>query len=212
MVWPKNVSYFFILFFHLVISSEENSSSTIKNDSTVKMVNLNTQNRIFNAWVEVSIDGPFGTAARRILSAENAILIAGGIGVTPFASILQSLWYRSMSSKAAKVQTVDFVWVNRDCNAFEWFLEMLGELELQQLQLGDKRFIRVHLYMTSAKQEREIKLVDVIDMDDDNRLTGNKQALDKEKVKGFSMKLKPGRPSWNEVYNIELSFFEFSRS
>lgn len=40
------------------------------------------------------IDGPYGTPTRRIFTSEHAVLIGAGIGITPFASILQSIMYR----------------------------------------------------------------------------------------------------------------------
>ena len=63
--------------------------------------------------------------------------------MTPFASILQSLWYKySRSLKKCsncshewydkldlkKFSKVDFIWTNRDFGAFEWFIQLLGEI------------------------------------------------------------------------------------
>ena len=42
------------------------------------------------------IDGPYGTPTRRIFASEHAVLIGAGIGITPFASILQSIMHRSV--------------------------------------------------------------------------------------------------------------------
>jgi len=53
---------------------------------------------LFFLLKKISIDGPYGTASRRIFNSEHAVLIAGGIGVTPFASILQSLWFKYTKS------------------------------------------------------------------------------------------------------------------
>lgn len=44
--------------------------------------------------VQCYIDGPYGTPTRRIFASEHAVLIGAGIGITPFASILQSILYR----------------------------------------------------------------------------------------------------------------------
>ena len=44
--------------------------------------------------LEVYIDGPFGAPSSNIFRAEHAVLIGTGIGVTPFASILQSIMHR----------------------------------------------------------------------------------------------------------------------
>lgn len=40
------------------------------------------------------VDGPYGTPTRQIFASEHAVLIGAGIGITPFASILQSIMYR----------------------------------------------------------------------------------------------------------------------
>ena len=40
------------------------------------------------------VDGPFGSPSSNIYRAEHAVLVGTGIGVTPFASILQSIMMR----------------------------------------------------------------------------------------------------------------------
>ena len=48
-----------------------------------------------NLWrLRVFIDGPYGTPSYHIFDAEHAVLIGAGIGITPFASILQSLMHK----------------------------------------------------------------------------------------------------------------------
>ena len=44
--------------------------------------------------MKIFIDGPFGAPASNIFRAEHAVLIATGIGVTPFSAILQSIMNR----------------------------------------------------------------------------------------------------------------------
>ncbi len=45
------------------------------------------------------MDGPFGTSTREIFESEHVVLIASGIGVTPYASILQSIASRYLKMK-----------------------------------------------------------------------------------------------------------------
>ena len=45
------------------------------------------------------MDGPYGTGTREVFNTDHAVLIGTGIGVTPMASILQSVWYRFNASK-----------------------------------------------------------------------------------------------------------------
>ena len=78
------------------------------------------------------IDGPFGAPTSQIFRAQHAVLIGTGIGVTPFASILQSIMHRYWqernecprckynwtndlsSSSVLNLRKVDFFWINRD--------------------------------------------------------------------------------------------------
>ena len=55
------------------------------------------QNQLHTA--QIYIDGPFGAPASNVFRAQHAVLIATGIGVTPFASILQSIMCRFWESK-----------------------------------------------------------------------------------------------------------------
>lgn len=127
--------------------------------------------------------------------------------MTPFASILQSLWFKfSKSLKTCSncnhqwydqldkknLKRVDFIWVNRDYQSFEWFIELLGQLELQQINSNkDKRFIGMHLYMTSAKTVQEIKPLDNPDFDKNGQI--------ESKMDDFVLKLNPGRPDFDKV-------------
>ena len=81
---------------------------------------------------QVFIDGPFGAPTSQIFRAQHAVLIGTGIGVTPFASILQSIMHRYWqernecprckynwtndlsSSSVLNLRKVDFFWINRD--------------------------------------------------------------------------------------------------
>ena len=44
--------------------------------------------------LQIYLDGPYGAPSSHIFRAQHAVLIGTGIGVTPFASILQSIMHR----------------------------------------------------------------------------------------------------------------------
>lgn len=66
----------------------------------------------------IEVDGPFGTASEDVFQYEVAMLVGAGIGVTPFASILKSIWYKFQQAdqtlKTKKVWSVpwDQLWVS----------------------------------------------------------------------------------------------------
>lgn len=60
------------------------------------------------------------------------VFVGAGIGVTPFASILKSIWYQHNKSESSlSIKKIYFFWICRDTNAFEWFAELLESLEVQ---------------------------------------------------------------------------------
>uniref|UniRef100_A0A8V0Z1S4 NADPH oxidase 5 n=1 Tax=Gallus gallus TaxID=9031 RepID=A0A8V0Z1S4_CHICK len=155
--------------------------------------------------IKCYIDGPYGTPTRRIFTSEHAVLIGAGIGITPFASILQSIMYRQRKQSCPSCETVwdedmalrkvDFIWINRDQQHFEWFLDLLAALELQQEEQDPGgRFLELHLYMTSALGRSDVKAV------------GLQLALDllaakeqRDSITGLRTRTQPGRPDWSQV-------------
>jgi predicted ferric reductase/Ca2+-binding EF-hand superfamily protein len=95
------------------------------------------------------VDGPYGSPTGHIFASKHAVLIGAGIGVTPFASVLESLVLRANgeSSRASKLEHAHFVWINRDAYSFEWFAALLREIE----RVDRKGMLEVHLCMTGAR-------------------------------------------------------------
>jgi predicted ferric reductase len=82
----------------------------------------------------VYIDGPFGSASEDVFKFEIAVLCGAGIGVTPFASILKSIWYRmNYPQGRTRLRKVYFFWICRDFGSFEWFRSLLLAIEAQDL-------------------------------------------------------------------------------
>ena len=83
----------------------------------------------------VYVDGPFGSASEDVFKFEVAVLVGAGIGVTPFASILKSIWYRmNYPQGRTRLRKVYFFWICRDFGSFEWFRSLLLAIEAQDLE------------------------------------------------------------------------------
>ena len=97
--------------------------------------------------LKVYIDGPHSAPSSTVYSSEHAVLVATGIGVTPFASILQSLIERVRRGQGlGALRRVDFIWVNREYRSMEWFLLLLRDLERSVFS----NFLTVQLYVSSG--------------------------------------------------------------
>ena len=56
---------------------------------------------------------------------------------------------------------MDFFWINRDQRSFEWFVNLLSQLGIEQAEQGGamERFLDMHMYITSALQKTDMKAV-----------------------------------------------------
>jgi len=136
------------------------------------------------------IDGPYGTASAGIFECKHAVLIGAGIGVTPFASILQSILYRmyGMSDRQSTLETADFIWLNRDQYSFEWFRGLLWALEQQD---RDNR-LEFHIYMTGGRVDITAAALSVA-----REIL--RQETGEDLVTGLRSRTHFGRPEWDEV-------------
>jgi len=96
----------------------------------------------------VYVDGPYGSPSAHIFRSRIAVLIGAGIGVTPFASVLESLVLRGNGRSAypSRLEKVHFFWLNRDQYSFEWFMALLADLE----RTDERGLLDIHLCMTNA--------------------------------------------------------------
>ncbi|KAH9981583.1 NADPH oxidase isoform 2 [Russula compacta] len=136
----------------------------------------------------VMVDGPFGSASEDFLKYETVLLVGAGIGVTPFASILKSIWYRMNNlnnSKPTRLSKVYFTWVIRDFGSAEWFHSLLHAIEEQDTQ----NRIEINIYLTAKIKEDEMTNIIVHDV-----------GADKDAITSLRAPTHFGRPNWDRVF------------
>merc|ERR1719420_1137392 len=90
------------------------------------------------------------------------------------------------------LKKVDFFWINRDHTSFEWFVNLLSQLEHGGHM---NRFLDMHMYVTSALQRNDMKAVALqLALD----LLHEKEKRDL--VTGLKSRTNAGRPNWNKVF------------
>ncbi|KZT00716.1 NADPH oxidase [Laetiporus sulphureus 93-53] len=137
----------------------------------------------------VMVDGPFGSASEDFLNYETVLLVGAGIGVTPFASILKSVWYRMNNldkSKPTRLSKVYFTWVIRDFGSAEWFHSLLQAIEEQDTQ----NRIEINIYLTAKIKE-----------DDMNNIIVQDVGAEKDAITSLRAPTHYGRPNWDRVFS-----------
>jgi len=136
----------------------------------------------------IMIDGPFGSASEDVFKYEVAVLVGAGIGVTPFASILKSIWYRiNNATKGRKVRLskVYFFWICRDFESFEWFRSLLMAIEAQDIS----HLIEIHTYFTMKVRP-----------DDATNIMLNDAGNERDVITGLKSPTNYGRPDWKRMF------------
>jgi predicted ferric reductase len=94
----------------------------------------------------VFLDGPYGSPSSYVLSQRHAVMIGAGIGVTPFASVLDSLVTRKNAGDL-ELEKLYFYWVSGDQRSFDWFRDLLLELE----QKDQQSLVEIRIYLSRAR-------------------------------------------------------------
>ncbi len=93
---------------------------------------------------EVKVAGPLGKFLSGIDSKENIVMVAGGVGITPFLSLLRHFRMQGIMNNAM------LVWVNRDRN------EMLAVDELRQMT----KELRLRIINSFSREDDAAKYFD----------------------------------------------------
>ncbi|XP_071668116.1 NADPH oxidase 2 isoform X2 [Patagioenas fasciata] len=142
------------------------------------------------AWKlpKIAVDGPFGTASEDVFSYETVMLVGAGIGVTPFASVLKSVWYKYCHDATnLKLKKIYFYWLCRDTHAFEWFADLLQSLEAQMQERNNAEFLSYNIYLTGWDESQATHFV-------------MHHEEEKDVITGLKQKTLYGRPNWENEF------------
>ncbi|KAJ0391426.1 hypothetical protein ATCC90586_011011 [Pythium insidiosum] len=153
-------------------------------------------------YPDVYLDGPVGAPTQDYHRYSTIICVAGGIGVTPFASILKDvvhLWeeYRCQNCKHVrhpsnfKIQKLYFHWTTRGQESLGWFENTMNQIT----SMDRDNVIEAHQYLTTVKES-----------DNTAQLKMFQQFVHEQTgtdiVSGLKSKTLThfGRPDWDEVF------------
>ncbi|KAI9183840.1 hypothetical protein H9P43_002892 [Blastocladiella emersonii ATCC 22665] len=135
--------------------------------------------------VTLRVDGPYAAPADQVFTYDHAILVGAGIGVTPFASILKSMYFKYQKNDATlRLKKADFFWVNRDKAAFEWFQAELANIE----NMLPSHMLNFHLYLTEKMDLNSIH----------NYCINSGNELDP--ITDLRTRMSFGRPNWEQEF------------
>jgi predicted ferric reductase/Ca2+-binding EF-hand superfamily protein len=150
----------------------------------------------------VYLDGPVGAPTQDYHRYQTVLCIAGGIGVTPFASILKDvvhLWEENRCQhchhirhpKSFRIQKIYFHWITRAQEALGWFEDTMNHIT----QMDKGNVIEAHQYLSTVQTNEntcQLKMFQQFV----HEQTG------KDFVSGLESKQLThfGRPDWDKIF------------
>eukprot|EP00210_Caulerpa_lentillifera_P004672 g4457.t1 len=183
-----------------VFSRRRTESITIKSVSGA-LAEVIPGNFPFN----IKVDGPFGAPAQNYKDYKILVLIGAGIGVTPFASVLNDLLDIMQHHKCSRcgavnlppsfrIQKVYFYWTLRSREEATWFKHVLEAISLQD----DMDFIDINIHVSSFRRSDDVRVMLL-------RLAQHRASEQGVDVVA-GMRTRPithfGRPNWQDIFQM----------
>uniref|UniRef100_M4BJT3 FAD-binding FR-type domain-containing protein n=1 Tax=Hyaloperonospora arabidopsidis (strain Emoy2) TaxID=559515 RepID=M4BJT3_HYAAE len=153
-------------------------------------------------YPDIYLDGPVGAPTQDYHRYKTVICVGGGIGVTPFASILKDvvhLWEDNRCRNCShvrhpgsfKIQKLYFHWVTRGQESLSWFEETMNQIS----EMDKDNVIETHQYLSTLKGSENTSQLKMF-QEFVHKQTG------KDFVSGLNTKQLThfGRPDWDKVF------------
>ncbi|XP_077250610.1 ferric reduction oxidase 6-like isoform X2 [Tasmannia lanceolata] len=100
--------------------------------------------------ITTSVEGPYGHESEYYLTYENLILVAGGIGISPFLAILKDILYRLRENKPCVPKKVLVIWAVKKYED----LSLLSMLDAKSIcpSFHDKLHLEIQTYVTQESE------------------------------------------------------------
>ncbi|XP_076646950.1 dual oxidase 2-like isoform X2 [Halictus rubicundus] len=103
----------------------------------------------------IHIDGPYGEGHQNWYKYDLSIMIGSGVGVTPFASILKDVVYKSNHELNMECKKVYFLWITRTQKQFEWMVDIIRNIE----NADTNSTISSHIFITQFYHKFDLRTI-----------------------------------------------------
>eukprot|EP00795_Rhopilema_esculentum_P017361 gene17361-8953_t len=114
--------------------------------------------------MRLQVDGPYGSPFQDVSRFRVAFIITTGIGVTPFAAVLNHIRHTIEESKSyGKLTKLYFLWVCKTHDDFSWFLDILYRTNIQLNSNAEEEMMSTRLFVTRSQALSEMASKSSID-------------------------------------------------
>lgn len=136
----------------------------------------------------IKVAGPYGAPAQSYEEFGVVVCIGCGIGVTPFASVLNNVLHCIRTGQTSTLRKVYFHWTVRSRKEASWFKTLLDEISADDVD----GILNINIHITSLKEGNDLRvmLLRLAEFED----------IDQEQGKVVSRSITHfGRPDWSKT-------------
>jgi len=124
---------------------------------------------------KIRLQGPFGGGNQDWYKFEIAVMVGAGIGVTPYASILNDLVFGTSTNRYSGVacKKVYFLWICPSHRHFEWFIDVLREVEKKDVT----NVLEMHIFITQFFNKFDLRTTMLYICENHFQRLSNKRSL-----------------------------------
>ncbi|CAH1775162.1 unnamed protein product [Owenia fusiformis] len=145
------------------------------------------------AFPKLYLDGPFGAGQQDWYRYDVSVLVGGGIGVTPYASILKDFAFMSSVKSMFKIkcQKLYFIWVTASQRHYEWLIDILKQVE----EVDERNTVEIHIFITQFFQHYDLRTTMLYICEEHFQKVANKSLFT-----GLKAKTHFGRPLFENMF------------
>ena len=131
-----------------------NTNKILINNEKVTKVVCDSLREV-KSHAKIKLQGPFGGGNQDWYKFEIAVMIGAGIGITPYASILNDLVYGTSTNKFSGVacRKVYFLWICPSHRNYEWFIDVLRDVEEKDIT----NVLDIHIFITQFFHKYDLR-------------------------------------------------------
>ncbi|XP_002519390.2 ferric reduction oxidase 6 isoform X2 [Ricinus communis] len=143
---PLDGKYHLTILIKVLGKWTEKLRGNVKNRSEAEVAELQDQPSQPHPKITACVEGPYGHEVPYHLMYENLILVAGGIGISPFLAILSDVLHRINEERACLPKNILVTWAIKKSSE----LPLLSTIDMESIcpYFSDKLNLEVHIYVT----------------------------------------------------------------
>jgi NADPH oxidase 1 len=154
--------------------------------------------------IKIRVDGPYGRPALDVSEYDVLLLVATGVGITPWCSLLRSIWHEWNAGPRSR-HKIELIWICQRLSTLEAFLPLLESFENCFYNHRDRNsFLTIRIYLTQVVNSETNAVIQLFTL-------RSSQSLDTTRLQSMTSFTRPHFPSLLDEFHNNIIDNAYSR-